>query len=377
MPTTYTDLIGTTNIEFDPDPGIIPPDSYILKSTIYSSMIERPETVKRTKPKGDSFDMWTSRRLRSSSYTYLMGKSITTHPEGTYRVVSTGPYSHFAGPPTLDDHYDDLSSFDDLDLRMRAKIKNQKVNLLQAFGERKQTAGLLVDLFRGVRSAARELVSSFGVSAFVRWLQGDRSKKSMEIASRWLQYQYGLRPLMSDIFGTAEVLTTNVHRGFPIYVELGQRVQSNFIEVIGIVYNEHSTTTRRRIRVRYTFEDSPQADLTSLGITNPALLLWELTPWSFVADWAINIGEYLGGLDALLGVKDIEVLRSYTKLSLVESISQVTPKPAKAKGWCRVTERFGKTNDLSYGAIRLSNPFAANGVVRSLNALALTRAQFR
>lgn len=35
---------------------------------------------------------------------------------------------------------------------------------------------------------------------------------------------------------------------------------------------------------------------SSLGLDNPALIAWELTPLSFVFDWFINVGDYLTGL---------------------------------------------------------------------------------
>jgi hypothetical protein len=40
---------------------------------------------------------------------------------------------------------------------------------------------------------------------------------------------------------------------------------------------------------------------TSLGLTNPALVAWELVPFSFVVDWALPIGDWLSSLDAMLG----------------------------------------------------------------------------
>lgn len=43
--------------------------------------------------------------------------------------------------------------------------------------------------------------------------------------------------------------------------------------------------------------------LASFGITNPLELAWELIPYSFVIDWAFNVGNVLSGLDALIGVQ--------------------------------------------------------------------------
>jgi hypothetical protein len=44
------------------------------------------------------------------------------------------------------------------------------------------------------------------------------------------------------------------------------------------------------------------AQASELGLTNPAILAWELIPFSFVADWFIPIGSWLEAQTALLGI---------------------------------------------------------------------------
>jgi hypothetical protein len=51
-------------------------------------------------------------------------------------------------------------------------------------------------------------------------------------------------------------------------------------------------------RVDYEILDSFRGS----GISNPALVAWELVPFSFVADWFVPVGDWLKQLDALLGL---------------------------------------------------------------------------
>lgn len=67
-------------------------------------------------------------------------------------------------------------------------------------------------------------------------------------------------------------------------------------------------TRRRRVshagHIRLDYLQSngaPTGAFSRLGITNPALIAWELLPWSFVADWFVPVGDYLSLLDATLG----------------------------------------------------------------------------
>jgi hypothetical protein len=56
------------------------------------------------------------------------------------------------------------------------------------------------------------------------------------------------------------------------------------------------------VRLDYYLENPLLRSLAQLGVTNPAELAWELIPFSFVFDWVLPIGSYLGALDATLGL---------------------------------------------------------------------------
>lgn len=42
---------------------------------------------------------------------------------------------------------------------------------------------------------------------------------------------------------------------------------------------------------------------TTLGLTNPAAIAWELVPFSFVVDWFIPIGNFLNSWTDFLGLR--------------------------------------------------------------------------
>lgn len=65
------------------------------------------------------------------------------------------------------------------------------------------------------------------------------------------------------------------------------------------------------------YDQSHFKTFQQIGLTNPLLLGWELIPFSFVADWFIQVGDYLETLDALIGVKRIAITRSVKQRSEV------------------------------------------------------------
>jgi len=44
------------------------------------------------------------------------------------------------------------------------------------------------------------------------------------------------------------------------------------------------------------------------GLTNPALVAWELVPYSFVFDWVCSVGDWLTALTALNGLTIVRTL---------------------------------------------------------------------
>jgi hypothetical protein len=64
-----------------------------------------------------------------------------------------------------------------------------------------------------------------------------------------------------------------------------------------------------------------QAFLNQTGFTNPINLLWELLPFSFVADWFLPIGNYLEALTAWNGLEFLDGYQvQFTRESCISAI---------------------------------------------------------
>jgi hypothetical protein len=202
------------------------------------------------------------------------------------------------------------------------KMKDQKVNLAQAFAERKQTADLIAvtatrcaeaitSLKRGnYRGAARALgvaASRRGVTRFNKRYVRDQTGA---VGTGWLELQYGWRPLLSDVYGSAELIAQKRISEI-IDRAVASSTYSNEINTKELNPQGYWNWVRYlKGKVEYTikyvvyFSSSSPAihTLAQVGISNPELLAWELLPWSFVADWFIPIGNYLGSFDATNGL---------------------------------------------------------------------------
>lgn len=200
-------------------------------------------------------------------------------------------------------------------IKARNKMRRSDVNLGVAFAERKQTARLvgntagrlarsILYLKRGkFRYATREL----GLPDLFRL------NKSGSVPEKWLEMQYGWKPLLSDVYGACDALARRNKSDWIVTAKAGDRDQTDYRYAkypIGTNYPTSNfdafTSVATRSRGVFVRLDAlPVNDLTmslsSLGVTNPLLVGWELVPFSFIVDWFLPVGDWLSSLDALLG----------------------------------------------------------------------------
>lgn len=194
--------------------------------------------------------------------------------------------------------------------RALTKLKGQKVNLGQAFGERAQTGRLVVDSLKRITKVVRSAKNG------TLWLAlGKAAKKGFsegDAFDAFLEYQYGWKPLLSDVYGAVSALADREKERNDALVTVVANVADTetYTDTVGGFF-ENTTfnvdrmfTYRYKGHIRLDFVQSdgvPKSTAAQLGLTNPLELAWELFPWSFVADWYIPIGQYLSLLDATNG----------------------------------------------------------------------------
>jgi len=189
------------------------------------------------------------------------------------------------------------------------QLKNQKVNLAQAFAEREQT----VKLFVGAAEKISHLVSAYrSKNPKKLWAQivGSEGKRGASLPASWLELQYGWKPLMSDVYGSASALNQAEQGGSPYRCSCvatqrytGRRTGQKASYIDANLYIKTSIEDQVLVKVHldYVLENPLVATLAQLGITNPVYLAWELLPYSFVVDWFSPVGDFLSSMDAALG----------------------------------------------------------------------------
>lgn len=108
------------------------------------------------------------------------------------------------------------------------------------------------------------------------------------ISSIWLTYRYGVMPLyyaLHDLYTTFEEGLGKSQRK-TIKTSAKQKVEG--------LYHSDGAIQEGSVKIRVTLTaDCEASPFASLGMDNPALVAWELTPLSFVFDWFIDVGDFL------------------------------------------------------------------------------------
>lgn len=213
--------------------------------------------------------------------------------------------------------------------QMLAQARQITVNLANMLGEYKQTASMFGNLSKQVASLTKavikrdprillyghELVKARRVINGRAYLSKSHIPKGVTrqsanfLADNWLQYVYGVKPLMGDMDKIIKILRDRVASSEPII----QRVSWSGSEKASRQYTARSILDGTRYPACLVKETGKRSykwfadvkfknqvlnnTLGSYGFTNPLALAWELMPFSFVIDWWVNVGETLQSLD--------------------------------------------------------------------------------
>lgn len=187
------------------------------------------------------------------------------------------------------------------------KIKAQKINLGVTLAEMKRTVSMvqstlvtLLAVYRAVRRG--NFATAYGLLTGGRTL--DRTFQSPQ--QFWLAMQYGWFPLIDDIYGGVQLVNNGFRDKnalFNVSRTITQNLDTGAFFTTGRSDLVITGSAKSGVKVKFWgCVTGDVARLSSLGLTNPLEIAWELTPYSFVLDWLVPVGAWLSTLDATLGV---------------------------------------------------------------------------
>lgn len=183
------------------------------------------------------------------------------------------------------------------------KIADNKADLGVGVGTAKQTLNemskLASKLFKAYIAAKhgnfRDVFSSLSIRP-VDIISGKT------LADYWLQWQYGWKPLIVDLRNAYDAVGS-AFENYDMLLHSKSGVQFEANNSTSGEYNESHTTTERCLtRIDARVNATRLRAASQLGLVNPLTIAWELTPFSFLLDWAMPIGNVLEATTAHCGL---------------------------------------------------------------------------
>ncbi|DAD49880.1 TPA_asm: maturation protein [ssRNA phage ESE006] len=227
------------------------------------------------------------------------------------------------------------SVLNSLKIQLLGELHEHDVNLAVAYAERTATANLVKDtagkLLRGARAlkkgnfseAARHLGlprSGLRKDHKGKWRRTNFTRDAF--SQKWLEFSYGWVPLYNDMYGSLvaadKALAKKPSRLIPVskqthYNETittsGSASEGPYPIEVQLIEKVHVKQVMK-IACNVRIDNPVLATVQSVGLTNPALVAWELVPFSFVVDWVVPIGSWLTAIAPLVGITPQDVFRT-------------------------------------------------------------------
>lgn len=294
---------------------------------IQTGLTHEFKSVRPTYPYGSVITLPGGTRFRkSTAYTHACRE--IGHVAGYSCVVGTHPNEKWSKDDTREigsiiDQYANLRTGISSNMRNQVvtgaltKIADQKVNLGENLATMGQTIRLLKDASSTLLDALRsgyynKSFRPFLLRSYRQLITDGISKRA---AKHYLEYIYGLQPLVQDVFSLVDYakkagskdLMLHSHSGCQSTTTIGMgswhhNSNSAWRTLNGVAHEKANCHLHARINPDY----QGLRALNQLGLLNPVGVAWDVIPWSFVVDWFIPVGPVLYAFTAPAGLTFID-----------------------------------------------------------------------
>lgn len=337
----------------------------------YSTVrVRSSNSVKRVRPLDLISNPTPLQVFESNQINGMVRVSIPSRGTYTENANQSG-----AGPVA----FDPSKTNEEARIRLMEKIKGEDWNLSTFLGELpetiqyfRKTINSAVDFYRavkrgdlaGVKRAAKRALRRAGKDP-----RRELHRRGGQAADKWLEWRYAISPLVYDLDDALKVLYGKRNTIITRRSAGGASGQSR--QVISERERLVSLEAKWQSRCVAYYRVSPSAEaFKKLGLINLAATLWELTPLSFVVDWLIPIGRYVGTLDAMMGVSVLSSTRSVSSFEKDERVQWGTNFSYTPYSYTR--KMYVRTVGVDFG-FSLPTPSLSLNSSRFLDSLALSR----
>lgn len=267
----------------------------LVRELVLPSSVSNP--VREDRTRAQSPYSVQAARLKAGVGTAVFTESaypIQTREEGTVVITNRGNQ--------IPDHTLAQRYLADSRNKALAGLSEGRMQMNAALAELRGTVKSLTSYYNLASKGVRKMFKDFPKKTQER-LKYTPAYNWKDIPSDYLGYLYGIAPLADDIANGATELSGMAKRAmaYGYWVRSGRKSADSYMEPLrtasGSIQYQSPGTRTSFARVGYYF-DFPLWWIESTPILTPFSTAWELTRLSFVVDWVLPMGNYIGALES-------------------------------------------------------------------------------
>lgn len=249
---------------------------------------------------------WGYRAVKSGGTTYRIQPG--SNPQRYQSGFTNGAMWSYAPQTTPPPPSNSLKA--EAEVKALNKLKNQSIHVGVAVAEGKRTINMVASNILSIVKQVRNFKRNYpDLWKKVKKHQTGRCARQNwhKIPSKWLEIQYGWRPLLADILGGMEHLEKSFEQG--ALIRVGARASQPIVmtrnQGARILPNAWQSRVEgelaSNVALWYVLDLPELAEVSSLGLINPLEIVWEMVPYSFVVDWLLPVGGWMSALTGDVG----------------------------------------------------------------------------
>lgn len=199
--------------------------------------------------------------------------------------------------------------------RSYSKFKDavyEQSELLASIAERRDSFGMIakraIQLSRAAGALRKGKLGKFLEVLEITLNPKDKGRKYVrpkQFASYWLEYWMGWAPLANDIYSSADILGSEPPSSVVVRVRSTDHFERQQTQKRSgaFISSRWFGTVSCALSGKVEVTNPTLFKLNQLGLANPLATAWQLIPFSFIADWFLNLGNVLAQVTDWLGLK--------------------------------------------------------------------------
>lgn len=180
---------------------------------------------------------------------------------------------------------------------------HSSAELAMMFAERREACDGIIQRVGTLRRAWLELRRG-NFKKFLKTLDVPPKRKhrglvrvrAKQASAYWLEYWFGWSPLVNGIYDAVSLLDSP-YPSFRVVAVGGNRLTGKMSD-----WQPYDHLNLVRIQADVSVANEMLYRASQFGVVNPAVIAWELVPFSFLVDWFIPIGRYLQSYTDFVGL---------------------------------------------------------------------------